>query len=949
MAPPTSGDTLLDVVEKLMRELHPEATTRLDISLESSLDRDLGLDSLARIELLARLEKEFNISLPEHVLTEAETPRDLLHYLGSSPPSAPRQEPERGIAPQPSVSKQTPGVSRAVSLTGLLDLHTEAQPEAEHIRLLLANKEESITYKGLRDKAVMVAATLRSAGIEPRKSVAIMLPTGIDYFHTFFGILYSGAVPVPLYPPARPTQLEEHIRRHRKILSNAEATLLITVPEVKPIARLLMGQVPVLKQVITLDELYTDSAPDCTISLQENDIAFLQYTSGSTGDPKGVVLSHGNLLANIRAMGAACRVTYDDVFVSWLPLYHDMGLIGAWFGSLYHGCRLVIMPPLSFLARPIRWLKAIDTYRGTLSAAPNFGYELCITRINDEEAAELDLSSWRMAFNGAEPVSPDTLRRFDQRFRKHGLSQTTLSPVYGLAESSVGLAFPPPDTPFKIDRIDRDTFSITGKAEDVDSSAKAALEFVNCGRPLPGHQIRIIDQGGREQPEGRQGRLQFKGPSSTTGYYKNPEENRKLFDNVWLDSGDMAYIRGGDVYITGRKKDIIIRGGRNVYPHEIEDAVSDIPGIRKSSTAVFGTKEETTGTERLIILTESRRQKPEQQKTLKQKINAVLVDLIGVAADTIIIAPPGTVLKTSSGKIRRSACRNLYETKQIGKKRSALWLQMVKMGLRSTVPLLRRGTNRVLEVLYGIYCWSVFLLAIAPGWLGVMISPEHRRWKFCSTSVNILCRLTGLAVRIDGTTNIPAGINCLFASNHMSYLDSIILTGALPVPCCFVAKSELKSVPLLNKALKKLDVHFVDRFNPEKAVDDYRLIEEGIVHGKTFCFFVEGTLQRMPGLLPFQMGAFVTAAKHNLPVIPVIIRGTRNVLRGGSWFPRRGTIQVSFGEPCTAENEDWEGAIDLRQEVRKKFLDRLGEPDLGGEYVSLHQMELKIPDKGDPH
>ena len=265
------------------------------------------------------------------------------------------------------------------------------------------------------------------------------------------------------------------------------------------------------------------------------------------------MLTHANLLANIRAMGRATEVTSEDVFVSWLPLYHDMGLIGAWLGSLYHGCRLVIIPPLSFLARPERWLWAIHTHRGTLSASPNFGYDLCCRRLSDEVLAGLDLGSWRLAFNGAEPVSPETIAAFARRFTSFGFKPEAATPVYGLAECSVGLTFPPLGRGPLIDRVRRADLGEEGIATPADED-EAALQFVSCGRPLSGHQIRIVDEAGREIPDRRQGRLQFKGPSATSGYFRNPEKTQSLFQGDWLDTGDLAYSAQGEVYITGRVK-----------------------------------------------------------------------------------------------------------------------------------------------------------------------------------------------------------------------------------------------------------------------------------------------------------------------------------------------------------------------------------------------------------
>lgn len=939
-----TAETLLPLVEQLVAELHPEAAGHRQVTLDSELDRDLGLDSLARVELFQRLERAFGAKLEERVLLAAETPRDLLRALQRQ-----AEVPDTGRhtdTPAPAMpataagpaGRRLAGLAEARTLVEVLEGHARLQPDALHLTLLDGDREIPLTYGQLRRESLRVAARLRETGLAPGETVAIMLPTSLEYFYNFFGILYCGAVPVPLYPPARPTQIEEHIRRHRKILANAGARILITVPEIKAVARLLMSQVPELKKIVA-DSMHGTPEP-LPLLQRENDIAFLQYTSGSTGDPKGVILTHANLLANIRAMGRACRVTVDDVFVSWLPLYHDMGLIGAWLGSLCLGCRLVVMPPLSFLARPERWLRTIARFGGTISASPNFGYELCATRLRDADLEGLDLGSWRMACNGAEPVIPDTLRRFKKRFAPYGLRPEALAPVYGLAECSVGLLFPEPGSGMRIDRVSRERFAAghAGPARE----EEASLEFVACGRPLPGHQVRVVDDQDRELPERREGRLQFKGPSATSGYFRNPEQTRKLFHGEWLDTGDLAYFAEGEVYLTGRSKDIIIRGGRNIYPHELEEIVGNIDGIRKGCTAVFGSVREKGETERLVVLTESRESDAAKLAGLRQQIVDATVDLLDMPPDDVVIGLPGTVLKTSSGKIRRAACRQLYESGHLGRKKAAVWLQLLRMGAASVRPMLRRLAGRASSLLYAGYCWLVFTLGGLAAWLGLMLLPSgEKSWRLAGRMVRLMLRAAAIPLAVRGLDNIPQKSRYLVVSNHMSYLDSFVLAGILPEPCSFVAKAELGRNPLLRPALGKLDVFLVDRFDAAQGVADSRRIDEGVDRGLRPIFFAEGTLQRMPGLLPFQMGAFVLACRKELPLVPVVIRGTRDILRGGSWFPRRGRIEVTVLPPIRPAGSDWADAILLRDAVRRAILARLPEPDLAGEFTSLLQTGLK--------
>lgn len=603
------AQAVLDIVHGLVAELHSgkRGTT---ITLDSSLARDLGLDSLARVELLLRIEHALGVSLSEQVLASAETPRDLLRAVLAA-----------SAAPQPAVATQirelviekiSAAPEHATTLQEMLDWHVLTHPDRTHIILSGEAAEEEISYQALYAGAVSVATGLQQQDLQPGQTVAIMLPTSRDYFYSFYGVLLAGGVPVPIYPPARLSQIEDHLRRHAGILANAQTSILITVAEALPVARLLKSQLEGMRTITTVAELSSAQQKLIRPEVRAQDIALLQYTSGSTGNPKGVVLTHANLLANIRAMGQAVEADSTDVFVSWLPLYHDMGLIGAWLGSLYYAMRFVVMSPLTFLARPERWLWAIHRHGGTLSAGPNFAYELCVRRIEDSALVGLDLHTWRMAFNGAELVSPDTISRFGERFARYGLRREAIAPVYGLAECSVGLAFPSPGRGPIIDRIKREALARSGRAIPAAQDEPDVLRFVACGQPLPGHQIRIVDAAGREVGEREEGQLEFCGPSATSGYYRNPEQTRSLFhaaaqgSGEWLDSGDLAYMTGGDIFITSRIKDVIIRAGRNIYPYELEEVVGDIPGIRKGCVAVFASHDPAAGTERMVVLAETR-------------------------------------------------------------------------------------------------------------------------------------------------------------------------------------------------------------------------------------------------------------------------------------------------------------------------------------------------------
>jgi 1-acyl-sn-glycerol-3-phosphate acyltransferase len=924
---------LLGIVRQLAEELHrrPAASA---VTLDSLLDRELGIDSLARVELLTRIERAFHVSLPEAALVAAETPRDLLRAVRAAGPAR--------VAPIPEVSAplvpgEVPATPESIGqLVALLDWHVQTHPERRHVTVLGADdREETLSYAQLQAGAQALAAGLLARGIRPGQAVAIMLPTGVEYFFAFYGALLAGAVPVPIYPPARVTQIEDHLHRHARILSNAQVAILITVPEARPLARLLRARVPGLGGIVTVAQLRAARADPAALApiaagLRPGSVAMLQYTSGSTGAPKGVILTHANLLANIRTMGQAIGAGARDVFMSWLPLYHDMGLIGAWLGSLYHAIPLVVMSPLAFLVRPARWLRAIQRYRATLSAGPNFAFELCLRKIDERDLAGLDLSSLRLLFNGAEPVSADTIRNFTTRFAAYGLDPAALAPVYGLAESAVGLAFPPLGRGPVIERVRREPLTRAGRALPAGADEPGAIEFVACGRPLPGHEIRIVDAAGHEVGDREEGRLEFRGPSCTSGYFRNPDETRKLFHDDWLDSGDLAYAAGGDIYITGRIKDIIIRAGRNLYPHELEEAVGNIPGIRKGCVAVFGTADPASGTERLVVLAETRETDANSLAQLRREVGAVAADLIGTPPEDVVLAPPHSVLKTSSGKIRRAACRELYERGAIGARPRAPWWQLARLTGAALLPQLRRALRAAGALAYAAYVWALFW-TLAPGvWLAsAVLARPAWVWRMSRAAARLGLRLAGIPLRVQGLANLPPG-PCVLVANHASYLDGIVLVAALPRHFSFVAKRELREHPVPRVYLQRLGALFVERYDVQRGVADARRLVAAARAGQRLAFFPEGTFERMPGLAAFHMGAFLAAAEAGVPLVPVAIRGTRAILRSDLWFPRRGAIGVVIDAPLAAAGTDWEAALALRDAARAAIVRHCGEPDLSG-------------------
>ncbi len=939
-----SADALIGTLRQLAAELHPSRAS-IPSSLDARLEQDYGFDSLGRVELFLRIERRFGVGLPEAVMAGAETPRDLLRAIlaTSSVHHGPLHHDHAAVLERASAlatESETP--DEAVTLQEVLAWHVRRHPDRPHIVLQdEQGAERIVSYAELDQAAHAVAAGLAERGLEPGKAVAIMLPTSVEYFFSFFGILLAGGIPVPIYPPARASQIEDHLKRHAGILSNALTEVMITVPQAKALSMLLKPRVDTLKDVVTPEELMRPGSVAAVHRAKPQDIAMIQYTSGSTGNPKGVVLTHDNLLINIRAMAKSLRVTPADVFVSWLPLYHDMGLIGAWMGSLIYGFKYPVMSPLTFLSRPESWLRIIHRHGGTLSGGPNFCYELCLRRIQDADIEGLDLSTWRFAFNGAEPVSPETMEAFTKRFERYGFRPGAMAPVYGLAEATLGVAFPPPLRGPKLDRVDKKQFMNGGRAVPVPPEHKDALVHVACGLPIPGHQIRIVDGSNRELPERAEGHIQFSGPSVTSGYYRNPEATQDLLQGEWMNTGDYGYIAEGDIHITGRIKDTIIRAGRNIHPYDLEEAVGNLEGIRKGCIAVFGSRDQRAGTEKIVVLAETRETDPARREALRNKINELAVSLIGTAPDDVMLAPPGTVLKTSSGKIRRAASRELYESGGFTGTR-AVWLQVVRLTWAAILPQARRSLRASFDLIYGVY--ALFLLGSMGTLVWVVCSLLPRAdwdWKFSRSIARAFLWLTGMPLTVRGLEHVPAGRHCLMVVNHASYLDGILVVAALAEPKTFIAKRELLEHWVPRTFLTAIGAAFVDRLDAQRGVEDTKQFVEVARSGKSLIVFPEGTFRRMPGLLPFRMGAFIVAAQAGVPVVPVTIRGTRSALRDGQWLFHRSRLSVTFSAPIEPTGNDWNAAIALRDAARAEILRLCGEPDLGEEMSLLPKRTAK--------
>jgi fatty-acyl-CoA synthase len=929
------------------------------------LERELGLGSVERVELALRLGDACGVRLPDQVVAEADTVQDLIDALlhsirmglrESSGTEADREE-LRAATVVPAAIPTSPvqranleqEIRSATTLTEILRLRGIGEPTRAHILLYEeSDQPRTITFGELYQRASAVGGELQRRGLEPGQTVAIMLPTCAEFFFTFAGILLAGGIPVPIYPPFRADRIAEYASRQANILRNAECRFLITFRQAEGLARLLKPRVPMLREVLNAQRLASAPVPPESTSTKwrpvENlshqacgeDIAFLQYTSGSTGDPKGVVLTHANLLANIRSMVAGIELRAEDVAISWLPLYHDMGLIGAWFVPLFSGIPVVVMSPLAFLSRPERWLRAIQRHRGTISPAPNFAFELCVRKIAEQDLQGLDLSSWRAAFNGAEAVHADTIEGFAARFAPYGFRREALVPVYGLAEATLGVSARRMGTGYRVDRIRRDAFESEGTAIPTEADDPAVLEFVSAGRPLPDVEVRIVGTDGRDVGERIEGRLWFRGPSATSGYYRNPEATRELVrGDGWLDSGDRAYWADQEIYITGRAKDVIIKAGRNLYPHEIEDVAGRVDGVRTGCVVAFGAPDERSGTERLVVVAEVRH--GGEGKRIAAEITRAVDEAMSLPPDLVELLPPQSISKTSSGKLRRSETRRLYLEGQLGKKLAPPWMQVAKLAAGSAAPraweLLKRGGTRVVEILYGVYVLAAFTFVLIPLWLIVAATPDRERAaRRTHAGARLMLFAAGIPVRVAGAETLAEMAESgpwIFAPNHSSYLDILVTLAVLPSGVRFVAKSEVATMPLVGTIARRSGQFVFDRSDAQARIEQAAEVDAALKRDESVVVYPEGTFTPILGIRPFQLGAFKAAVDTQRPICPVAVRGARQILRDGTYLPRPGRVTVAFGPLVTPEHgasDEWHEIIRLRDATREIIAKNTGEP-----------------------
>ena len=552
----------------------------------------------------------------------------------------------------------------------VVELLASAARSPNYLTFVDAREAESaLPFVDLEVRAAKAGASIAALGIEPGDRVALVLPTGAAFMDAFFGTILAGAVPVPLYPPVRLGRLDEFHLRTARMIEVSGARLVLTD---RRIVRLLGQSVararPALgcrtvAELPRAGELRNPAGPD--------DLTLVQFSSGTTVDPKPVALTHANVLSNVAAIDSYIPEGEGQSGVSWLPLYHDMGLIGCLLLALYHPGPLALLPPEAFLARPALWLRAISRHRATVTVAPNFAFGLCLKRVRDEDLRGCDLSSLRLVLDGAEPIAPAVLRRFAERFGRFGFDARSLLPVYGLSEAALAVTFAAPGSGLR-----------TAKA------GGSGAEVAAVGAPVPGVEVRIVGSDAREVPDGTVGRIEVRGPSVMAGYLEDPAATARAVKEGWLDTGDLGTVSGGELYVCGREKEIVILRGANHPPQEFEDALSGLRGVREGCAVAVGFVPEGADGEELLLLVER------SGALDADSVRARVVEKTGVRPHTVAVLAPGTLPRTSSGKLRRGEALRQWQSGTLRPPRRVTALHLAREAAGSLAAFARLRFSR---------------------------------------------------------------------------------------------------------------------------------------------------------------------------------------------------------------------------------------------------------------
>ncbi len=530
-----------------------------------------------------------------------------------------------------------------------------------------AGKANTIGFRTLVDTARKRGRQLAGMGLRKGDRVALVIPDAEEFVLTFLGAATQGIVPVPLYPPLSLGRLDAYLGGMVRTLNAAAIDLVVTTAQVQKILWSVLPRVPTARDLVTVEQLAgapesKEPAPD----IAPTDPLFLQFTSGSTAAPKGVVVTHGSLCANgLGIMHAGLQADADkDKALSWLPLYHDMGLIGFVLSPLMIAMPSVFVPTIAFVKRPSLWMETIHQHRATITFAPNFAFARVTKRASDAELAKWDLSCLRVVGCGAEPIHAGTMRAFIERFAAAKLAPDVMLPCYGMAEATLAMSFVGLRKHLHVDSIDPDACYAQRRAVPAPPAA-GALELVACGVPFPGHEVGIFDDDDRRLGERQIGEIRFRGPSVAAGYFRNPDQTHLVFgSDGWLRTGDLGYVADGQLYISGRKKDILIIHGRNYYPQGIEWLAEEVPGVRKGNIVAFSVPGATS--EEIVIVAESTEADAAKRAAIAEEIKRHVNEAMALAVGDVTLVGVGELPKTTSGKLQRAKTREQYLAGTLG-------------------------------------------------------------------------------------------------------------------------------------------------------------------------------------------------------------------------------------------------------------------------------------------
>jgi fatty-acyl-CoA synthase len=529
--------------------------------------------------------------------------------------------------------------------------------------------ERRRSYTAMHDQSLRAAAAFQELGLGKGDLVALAVDDPEQFLTALFGASMAGLVPASLHPPATSSNRQRYLAATAAVLRSSRARAIVTTTRLAADFGDLRSSCPDLATAVSIETvaapraagaaLQAWSSSEAGFDVSLDDIAFVQFTSGSTSAPKGVVVTHRNVSANIEAINGPAGIasSASDSAVSWLPLSHDMGLVGMALGAMYCSRPAVLMTPQTFVKRPAEWLRAISRHRATVSFAPSFAYDLCVRRVHERDLEGLDLSCWRVAGCGGEPIHGPTLVAFAQKFRAIGFRETSVLASYGLAEHVLAATFAPRERPLRVEQLSADDLATRAVAVEHRAGSRR-VSIVGCGPALPGHAVRIVDESGRELPERAIGEITLAGPSVMTGYYGDEALTAQTIRDGWLHTGDLGYLVEGELFVCGRSKDIVIANGRKYHPQDLEWAVDELAGVRRGRVVAFAAARDGAA-DRVVIVLEPSGTVP--AGALTESIRGRIVDVCGLYVDEVVLVPSGTIGRTTSGKVQRLATRRRYE------------------------------------------------------------------------------------------------------------------------------------------------------------------------------------------------------------------------------------------------------------------------------------------------